>query len=194
LEAARTHMTHMINPKVTNQQRFLIIGTILGGSSIIKPKKGKNCYLSMREKDISWLRFKSEQLVDLASQSPMTIEKTNRWHSVCYPIFNEFRGMFYEDDRRSLKIDTLNLLHDSSIAIWFGDAGKCKGDRVLLNTNIWGKEGTNLIVEYFKSLEWDASVALERKNFRVKLGEESSKEFLSMVSSYLPKDRKCGRP
>jgi hypothetical protein len=187
-------MTHMINPKVTNQQRFLIIGTILGGSSIIKPKKGKNCYLSMREKDLSWLRHKADQLVDLASQSPMTIEKTNRWHSVCYPIFNEFREMFYEGDKRSLNVDTLNLLHDSSIAIWFGDAGKCKGDHVVINTNIWGEKGTEMIVEYFTSLEWDASVALERKNFRVKLGRESSKEFLSMVSSYLPKDRKCGRP
>lgn len=187
-------MTHMINPKVTNSQRFLIIGTILGGSSIIKPKKGKNCYLSMREKDISWLRHKSDQLKDLASQSPMTIEKTNRWHSVCYPIFNEFYDMFYADGKRNLQVETLNLLHDSSIAIWFGDAGKCKGESVVLNTNIWGERGTNLIVDYFKSLEWDASVMLERKNFRVKLDKSSSGDFLSMVSSYLPKERKCGRP
>jgi hypothetical protein len=148
----------------------------------------------MREKDISWLRFKSEKLIDLASQSPMTIEKTNRWHSVCYPIFNEFRDMFYKEDKRLLNIDTLNLLHDSSIAIWFGDAGKCKGEHVVLNTNIWGEEGTNLVVEYFKSLEWEASVSLERKNFRVKLDKKSSNEFLSMVSSYLPQERKCGRP
>jgi hypothetical protein len=187
-------MTHMINPKVTQPQRFLIIGTILGGSSIIRPKKGKNCYLSMREKDISWLRHKSEQLKDLASQSPMTIEKTNRWHSVCYPIFNEFYEMFYKDGKRRLKVDSLNLLHDSSIAVWFGDAGKCRGKSVVLNTNIWGKEGTELVVEYFQSLEWNASVFLERKNFRVKMDEGSSEEFLKMVSPYLPKDRKCGRP
>ncbi len=194
MEAARTHMTHMINPKVTSSQKFLIIGTILGGSSIIKPKKGKNCYLSMREKDISWLRFKADQLKDLASQSPMTIEKTNRWHSVCYPIFNEFHEMFYDGGKRRLKAETLNLLHDSSIAVWFGDAGKCKGESVVLNTNIWGEEGTGLIVEYFKSLEWNASVSLERKNFRVKLDRDSSEDFLTMVSSHLPKDRKCGRP
>lgn len=187
-------MTHMINPKVTSSQRFLIIGTILGGSSIIRPKKGKNCYLSMREKDISWLRYKADQLKDLASQSPMTIEKTNRWHSVCYPIFNEFYDMFYEDGKRVLKMDVLNLLHDSSIAVWFGDAGRCKGESVVINTNIWGEDGTNLVVEYFRSLEWEASIMLERKNFRVKLSREPSDEFLSMVSSYLPKDRKCGRP
>jgi hypothetical protein len=57
----------MINPKVTTAQRFLIIGTILGGSSIIKPKKGKNCYLSMRDKDISWLKHKADQLCRLNS-------------------------------------------------------------------------------------------------------------------------------
>lgn len=187
-------MTHMINPKVTSSQRFLIIGTILGGSSIIKPKKGKNCYLSMREKDISWLRHKAGQLTDLASQSPMTIEKTNRWHSVCYPIFNEFYGMFYGEGGRCLKAEVLNLLHDSSIAVWFGDAGKCKGESVVLNTNIWGEEGTSLVVEYFKSLEWGASVMLERKNYRVRLDRESSEEFLTMVAPYLPKERKCGRP
>jgi len=186
-------MTHMINPKVTAAQRFLIIGTILGGSSIIKPKKGKNCYLSMRDKDISWLKHKSDQLKDLASQSPMTIEKTNRWHSVCYPIFNEFYDMFYKDGERRLRPDDLNLLHDSSIAIWFGDSGKCKGKNVVLNTNIWGKGGTEAVVEYFNSLDWKSSVFLERGNYRIKMSDESSEEFLNLVGSYLPKDRKCGR-
>lgn len=187
-------MTHMINPKITPAQKFLVVGTILGGSSIIKPKKGKNCYLSMRDKDISWLKFKSDQIKDLASQSPMTIEKTNRWHSVCYPLFNEFYDMFYDKGKRRLRLDDLNLLHDSSMAIWFGDSGKCKGKHVLLNTNIWGKEGTEMIVEYFKSLDWNSSVFLERKNYRIKMDEDSSEDFLKLVSPYLPKERKCGRP
>lgn len=187
-------MTHMINPKVTPSQKFIIIGTILGGSSIIKPKKGKNCYLSMREKDISWLNFKASQLSDFASSSPMTIEKTNRWHSVCYPIFNEFYDIFYKEGSRQIKVDALNLLHDSSIAIWFGDAGKCKGKNAIINTNIWGEEGTSLINEYFKSLDWSSSVFKERNNLRVKLDESSSEDFLKMIAPYLPYGRKCGKP
>lgn len=186
-------MTHMINPKITQNQKFLIIGTILGGSSIIKPKKGKNCYLSMRDKDLNWLKFKADQLKDLTSSSPLTIETTNRWHSVCYPLFNEYHKMFYEGKKRVLKIEHLNLLHDSSLAIWFGDAGKCKGNNIILNTNIWGKKGTELIVDYFDSLDWKAELFLERKNYRVKLDEDSSKEYLKLSSAYLPKDRKCGR-
>lgn len=186
-------MTHMINPKITQSQKFLIIGTILGGSSIIKPKKGKNCYLSMRDKDLVWLKFKADQLKELTSQSPLTIETTNRWHSVCYPLFNEYHKMFYEGKNRILNIDCLNLLHDSSLAIWFGDAGKCRSNSIILNTNIWGKKGTELIMEYFESLDWKVSLFMERKNYRVKFDEESSKDFLKLVGPYLPKDRKCGR-
>lgn len=186
-------MTHMINPKITQSQRFLITGTVLGGSSIIKPKKGKNCYLSMRDKDLEWLNFKADQIKDLSSQSPMTIEKTNRWHSVCYPVFNEYREMFYDGDKRRLGSDSLNLLHDSSIAIWFGDAGKCRSGRAFFNTNIWGKDGTEKIAEYFESLDWGCEVFKERGNYRVRLSAESTDEMLKMCAPYLPKDRRCGR-
>lgn len=186
-------MTHMINPKITPAQKFLITGTILGGSSIIKPQKGKNCYLSMRDKDFSWLKFKADQIKDLSSQSPMTIEKTNRWHSVCYPVFNEYREMFYRGDKRRLDPDSLSLLHDSSIAIWFGDAGKCKGGRAVFNTNIWGKEGAEAIAEYFGTIDFRCEVFTERKNYRVRLDPESTEEMLKMCAPYLPKGRRCGR-
>ena len=102
--------------------------------------------------------------------------------------------MFYDNGNRSLKMKDLNLLHDSSIAVWFGDSGKCNGKNVVLNTNIWGKTGTESVVEYLSSLDWKSSVFLERGNYRIKIDEDSSEEFLNMVASYLPKNRKCGRP
>lgn len=183
-------MTHMINPKITHAQKFLIIGTILGGSSIVRPKKGKNCYLSMRNKDMQWLKFKSEQIKDLASPSPMTIEKTNRWHSVCYPLFNDFYAMFYENGKRKLKEKDLQLLHDSSMAIWYGDSGKYNGKNIIFNTHIWGESGTQLINEYFESLDWSSFVFLERKNHRIKLDKKSSEEFIKITSQYLPEYKK----
>lgn len=186
-------MTHMINPKITHAQHSLITGTILGGSSIIKPKKGKNCYLSMRDKDLSWLKFKADQISELSSHSPMTIEKTNRWHSVCYPVFNDYRESFYKDGKRRLEQDSLNLLHDSGIAIWFGDAGKCRGGRAVFNTNIWGKRGVELIIEYFDSLDWKCETFMERGNYRVRLDADSTDEMLKMCAPYLPKDRRCCR-
>ena len=44
----------------------------------------------MRNKDLDWLKFKAKELSNLATKEPITSEKTFRWHSICYPLFNEF--------------------------------------------------------------------------------------------------------
>lgn len=176
-------MTHIINPKITPKQRCIIIGTILGGSSIVKPQKGKNCYLSMRNKDIEWLKFKAKELENLATKEPITSEKTYRWHSICYPLFNEFHEMFYQEKERNLKTETLNLLQDLSIAVWYKDCGNLNKNCITLNTHIWGQSGTEKILEYFQSLDWNCSIIMERKNYRIKLDEKSSEEIIKMHSN-----------
>lgn len=177
-------MTHIINPKITTRQKCIIIGTILGGSSIIMPKKGKNCYLSMRSKDLNWLNFKAKELENLATKEPITVEKTYRWHSVCYPVFNEFYETFYKNKKRCLSLDTLNLLQDLSIAIWFKDCGSIiKNRSIVFNTHVWGKTGSENVSEYFNSLEWKSNVFTERKNYRVKINEECSKEVMKMYNN-----------
>lgn len=179
-------MTHLISPSITPFQRNIIIGTILGGSSIVKPKRGKNCYLSMRGKNIQWLLWKASHLSELASREPLTVEQTNRWHSVCYPVFNEFHQMFYKNDKRYIHIDSLSLLQDKALVVWYGDCGKTINDKVVFNTHIWGKSGTEKIVEYFQYLDYKPSIVIERNNYRVHLDEESSADFLQMVLPHLP--------
>jgi hypothetical protein len=178
-------MTHIINPKITPKQKAIIIGTILGGSSIVKPKKGKNCYLSMRSKDLEWLKFKAKELNNLSTKEPITSEKTYRWHSICYPLFNEFEEMFYENKERKIKIDVLNLLQDISIAVWYKDCGDLIKNQIVLNTHIWGKDGTEKSLEYFESLDWQGEIFTERKNYRIKLSENSSQEILKMYNNLI---------
>jgi hypothetical protein len=179
-------MTHIINPKITQRQRAFVIGTILGGSSIVKPTRGKNCYLSMRSRDIQWLRYKATELQSLASNNPITVEKTNRWHSICYPLFNEFRDMFYDKGRRSLNLNNLSLLRDITLAIWFGDCGIRVHDSVVINTHIWNEEGTKIISEYFGYLGYESEIVKQRDNYRVRLDKKSSMDFFKIVAPHLP--------
>ena len=179
-------MTHVLSPKISNRQRNIIIGTILGGSSVVKPSKGRNCYLSMRSKNIDWLRWKATELRALATQDPITVEKTNRWHSICYPIFNELREAFYTDKKRHLEDDALDLLQDSAMGVWFGDCGRYENERIVLNTHVWGEDGSKLVVEYFAKLDWKSEVFTERKNFRVRLDEKSSEDFLRITMPQMP--------
>ena len=179
-------MTHIISPKVTSRQRDFIIGTILGGSSVVKPSKGKNCYLSMRSRNFDWLRFKATELSSLASGSPITKEKTNRWHSMCYPCFNEFRDIFYAKGKRRLDIENLSLLRDVTLAIWYGDCGHFKKETVVMNTHIWGKKGTATVKEYFGYLGYAPVVFRERGSLRVQLDKKASQDFLRIISPHMP--------
>ncbi len=158
----------------------------MGGSSIICPSGGKNCYLSMRGKDSDWLQHKASELAELASYKPFTIERTNRWHSLCYPVFSEFREEFYSGNKRKLNLETLNLISDVGFAIWYGDCGKIQNKHVIINTHIWGESGTNIVHEYFKDLQYSSEIIKERSSFRVKLDRPSSLSFLKIAEPQLP--------
>lgn len=172
-------------PPLTTRQKQVIIGTILGGSSVIKPKQGKNCYLSMRGKDGEWLEHKAMFLSNIASPKPFTIESTNRWHSLCFPEMNYFREKFYRDNKRCLRLEELEMLWDVALAVWYGDCGKTKNDRVIINTHIWGETGTHIILRYFELIDYEPELFLERKNFRVRLSKKSSEEFHQLIKGCL---------
>jgi len=179
-------MTHVISPKLNSRQTGVIVGTIMGGSSLIRPSNGKNCYLSMRCKNAKWLEFKSTELTLLSSDAPFTIEKTYRWHSLCYPIFNEFEERFYKDKTRRLTSDELDLLSDISFAVWFGDSARYIKENIVFNTHVWGKSGTELICDYFNLLEYEPEIFSNRDCFRIKLSKFGSMEFMKIAGPHLP--------
>lgn len=180
-------MTYYTSPVMTEWQRQIILGTILGGSSIVKPKRGKNSYLFMRSKDHAWVAYKAEELKGFSSQRPFTEEgNTLRWHSNCFPIFNSFRETFYGDGKKKIKMSILDIMKDIGLAVWYGDCGKIRKGRVYLNTHKFGLESTKIAVKYFNEIGIPADVAYERNNLRVTLTPEGSQRFLVTIAHRLP--------
>lgn len=179
-------MSHFISPKLSDRQLQIIRGTVLGGSSLIRPKGGKSCYLSMRDKNAKWLEYKAAELKELASLTPFTVEKTYRWHSLCYPILNGFEAVFYKRGRRFLTVDNISPIADVAFGVWFGDCGRWVGDLIVLNTNVWGRKGSEEIRKYFSCLDYQSEVFCERGRFRVKLDHKASMAFWSIAEPTLP--------
>ena len=177
---------HSKDPLISSRQHNIIMGTILGGSSIVLPKNGKNCYLSMRGKEANWLEYKALELSNLSSKEPFTIEVTNRWHSSCYPVFAQYKTDFYRNNERRLKIDVLNLMKDISLAVWFGDTGKYENGHVILNTHIWGKNNNKILIKYFTNITYHADTYEENGSYRIRLDKESSQLFMELVVPHLP--------
>jgi hypothetical protein len=179
-------MSHRYDPQINDRHRQIVMGTILGGSSIIQSSGGKNFYLSMRGRNEKWLRYKAMELNALSSDTPFTNDSTHRWHSMCYPLFGKLHADFYDGKARQLREEKLDYLKDIAFAIWYGDAGEFYKGRIVMNTHIWGETGSKLIVKYFGYLGWNSEIIKQRGCCRVRLDEESSNSLYSLVEPQLP--------
>ena len=77
-------------------------------------------------------------------------------------------------------------MHDVGLAVWFIDCCQISNNKVIMNTNIWGEQGTEEIVTYFQGLGYTVTIKLNRGGFRVCLDKDSSKHFLKIVMAPLP--------
>jgi len=181
-------MTYYDNPEIDDWHRQIITGTILGGSSVVKPKKGRNCYLFMRSSNRDWLNYKAREIKEFSSQRPFTQEgSTLRWHSNCYPIFTDYYNLFYTNNKKHIKMDILDTLRDIGLAIWYGDSGRLDKDKIILNINKFGEVGGEIIRDYFSQVGiGETTLRKERKYFRLVLSPKASNKFLLIVASRLP--------
>jgi hypothetical protein len=182
-------MTHQASPQITEKQKQIIYGTILGGSSIIMPKKGKNCYLAMRDKNEQWLKYKINLLQNLFKNNENIIKKdknTYRCYSIAYPIFSHIHNVFYKEKNKIISRNTLDLLTDQAWMIWFTDAGRQTKRKCYLRTHKFGEQGTLTIAEYFNSLECECEVHTSRGRFEVVFTNKGTIEFLKIIAPSKP--------
>jgi hypothetical protein len=181
-------MTYYDNPSITDWHKQIIMGTVLGGSSLVKPKKGKNCYIFMRCADKKWLEYKAYELSPLASQRPFTKEgNTIRWHSNCYPVFTDYYNLFYKSNKKAVNMDILDSLRDIGLAIWYADCGKLHKNKIILNTNKFGEEGTKTIVRYFDEVGvGETNLIKERQYTRLEFSPNATTKFLLIVANRIP--------
>lgn len=176
-------MTYIFNPTLSDWERQVITGTVLGGSSLVRPKEGKNAYLIMRSIDKTWLEYKAQELEIFRYNNSFSKENNSfKWRSACYPIFNEFYKMFIYKKARRLSMDILDTLKDIGLAIWFGDKGTCKKGIVSLNLSIFGKKGAETTVKYFNEVGIEAEL-VDRKVVFTKHGSE---RFIATIGEKLP--------
>lgn len=164
-------------------------GTILGGSSIVKPERGKNCYLAMRDNDLDWLLYKVEELKDFFKMDKSIIKKdknTYRCYSIAYPVFNEVYELFYKGGKKIISRDMIEILTDEAWMVWFVDAGRKSKRRVYLRTQKFGDEGTELIAEYFNSLDCPCEIHKSRGRHEIVFDITGAYQFLKTVAPRLP--------
>jgi hypothetical protein len=182
-------MTYQVGPTLKSTQRQMLYGTILGGSSVIRPARGKNCYLAMRDQDELWLSYKIEVLKDFFKIDSNLIKKeknTSRCYSVSYPIFNLAYDTFYEEGVKRVTPEILEILTDEAWMVWFVDAGRKVENTAYLRTQKFGEQGTALIAEYFNSVDCECAPSQIRGRHEIVFTKKGTISYLEIIAPVLP--------
>lgn len=149
-------MNGIDNAMQYNFQNQVLLGTILGGSSLVKPPKGKNYYLSMRSKDEKWLQYKMAEMFSYFRKPKLHLyNNTYRANSSCSLKLTEIQSLLYTGNKRTVDMDMLNILRDIGIAVWFLDGGSKTGrgrKNAYINTTKFGEDGTKVVLQYFNEV------------------------------------------
>ncbi len=172
-------------------QEQIIVGTVLGGSSLTKPPKGKNYYLSMRGKEELWLRFKMAHLSRYYTD-PGALQNYNgtfRANTPCLSKLTTLHNRLYDEDGRDLKEEVLDLLMDIGIAIWYLDGGGRTGrgkKNAYLNATKFGESGAKIVMDYFNSLDMPCSLNTSKTRIRVLFTVRGTEELFKLIAHRFP--------
>lgn len=178
---------------MNEDQKQIVLGTLLGNGYICKSKK--NCYLCMRhsERHLPWLQSKAFELQSLGSKTAWYhYETTVTWRSACDPVFTELRSFCYPNGKKQVRMEWLDQLRDIGIAIWFGDSGCLTGRQqrnACLRTQSYGLEGNEIIERYFNEVGIPCNKNKSRNSYVIVFTVPGTQALLKMIAPCLPSNR-----
>ena len=171
-------------------QHQILIGTVLGGSSLVKPPKGKNYYLSMRGKNEQWLKYKMAEMPDFFKTGIVhKYGNTFRCNSSCSPVLTEIKDVLYEGSKRKVTMDVLDSLRDIALAMWFLDGGSKTGrnkKNAYINTTKFGEAGTKIVMQYFNEIEMPCNINRDGKRLKVLFTVDATDSLFKVIAHQFP--------
>lgn len=174
-----------------NFQTQVLVGTVLGGSSLVKPPKGINYYLSMRSQNNRWLEYKMAEMHDFFKEPAKLHQygKTYRCNSCCSERITNLRQDLYEKGKRKIRMEVLDTLTDTGIAVWFLDSGGKTGrskKNAYINTTKFGEEGSKIVMQYFCEIGMPCNINHDGNRLKILFSVEGSLCLLKTIAHRFP--------
>lgn len=170
-------------------QRQVLVGTVLGGSSLVKSAKSVNYHLSMRDKNMKWLEYKMAEMPDYFADSTIFYSGgTYRCNSISCSELTEFQKLMYSESRRLITMEILDKLMDIGIAVWFLDSGSKTGrnrKNAYINTTRFGNKA-KVIEKYFNEIDMPCKLNKDSKRTKVLFTVDGTLSLLKTIAHRFP--------
>jgi hypothetical protein len=175
---------------LTQLQKSVVIGTVLGDGYIRKLKGRKNAFLEINHsfKQREYVDWKYSVLENLTTSKPKA--RKGNGNRVAYRFYTkqlseltEIMSMFYVGNKKvipDIKLDPITL------AIWFMDDGsRCRGSDVYLNTQQFTKDDQNKLLKSLQSVGLEASLNKDKGYYRIRFLKSSIPRLHELIGQYI---------
>ena len=114
----------MREKSLSPQQKEFVVGTLLGDGCLLWTTRGYclRIHHGIRQKE--YVAWKYEIMKSLVNTPPRLSQgKSYYFRTVSNPVFNDYRGMFYQGKKKIVPDNLETLLSPLGLAVWIMDDG-----------------------------------------------------------------------
>lgn len=176
---------------LTQTQKSIIIGSILGDGYLRVIKGRKNAFLEVNHswKQQEYVDWKYNELKSIV-KSPPKLRKGNgdrvayRFYTRQHPELTELFENFYQNGKKIIP-DNLQL-NPIILAIWFMDDGsKCRLSDIYLNTQQFDNESQRKMISSLKEIGLAASLNKDKSYYRIRFIKSSLPKLRNLIEKYI---------
>lgn len=174
--------------RITDDQRQIILGTLLGNGFICK---SNNCYLCIQHprKYVEYFKSKAKNLEGLGRTNPWYFHgNTIGWRSSCDGLWNYYRDLCYKNEEKAISDKWLHPLRDIGLAVWYQDCGCLTGYKnrnACLRTQLFGKEGNELIAKYFNEMGFECKMNKSKQSHTIVFSVAATDKLFKTIGQWV---------
>ena len=181
---------------LTDHQRNIIVGTVLGDGSLIETASKNNFCLQIdhcnAQKEYVFWKYEALDLLVPTPPKYQSKNKSWRFRTISHPELTEIGKLFYRNRIKVVPKEIASLLTPLGLAVWFMDDGNAVIRRgklcgYNLNTQSFAKEENELLAEVFSAL-YNISCIVEKNHgyYRLAIWQAASRrKFSDLIQEHI---------
>ena len=181
------------NLSLSETQKAVLIGTILGDGCLAENVWRKNFRLKVEQGDIHkeyifWM-YGIFRNWTLSSPKYLKERKAWRFYTISHPEFTKFREIFYKNKRKIIPKNIRSLLnHPLSLAVWFMDDGAARQDSraYTLSVHCFSKKELSFLERCLRdNFDLEFTIHWDGKGYRLYIPVSMAEKFEVLTLPYI---------
>lgn len=185
---------------LTELQEQVAIGTLLGDSSLSRPKKnGRSYHLSCyhAQAQLEWLQMKWEWLAPLTRPIQLCqyldkrdgkVRSGGRFHTISAPCFGDLHDLFYQSGRKAITNELMHRIHHPiALACLICDDGSWDGGGIQIASKQFNESENHILAGRLSEIYGiNAYATLDGKYWSVRISAISVKTVFDLCLPFVP--------